>query len=123
MGDNYIVNKSKLSGKGVFAKTAIKKGETIFIWKPRVINKLDLDRLPKSEKNFICKVKEKYIYMQAPEKFVNHSCDSNTKTEGYSDIAIRDIAAGEEITTDYQSYGIVAFKCNCGTKNCRGLIN
>jgi SET domain-containing protein len=57
--------------------------------------------------------------------FINHSCDPNCETEEVDGriwiIAIRDIAAEEELTYDYNLYdgdGDEA-RCNCGAKNCR----
>ncbi len=60
--------------------------------------------------------------------FINHSCDPNCETceeDGRVWIeAIRDIAAGEEITYDYCLYdgGLDEAFCNCGAKNCRGTM-
>ena len=61
--------------------------------------------------------------MQATEKFVNHSCEPNTRVRNGSDVAMSNIKKGEEITTDYgKEVGLVAFKCTCGCNNCHGLI-
>jgi len=61
--------------------------------------------------------------MQVPEKYVNHSCNANTRVGNQCDIAIRDIKKGEEITSDYGKEGsFISFKCECGSKNCRGRI-
>lgn len=59
--------------------------------------------------------------------FVNHSCDPNCETdeeEGRVYIAaIRDIAAGEELTYDYCLYdGDDDAPCYCGGKSCRGSM-
>ena len=59
--------------------------------------------------------------------FVNHSCDPNCETdeeEGRVYIAaIRDIAAGEELTYDYCLYdGDDEAPCSCGSKSCRGSM-
>ncbi len=61
--------------------------------------------------------------MQSPEKFVNHSCQANTKVKNGCDIAIKNIKKGEEITADYGKEISVSFICRCGHKNCRGIIN
>jgi SET domain-containing protein len=39
--------------------------------------------------------------MQAPERFVNSSDCPNTKTVGESDVALRAIEKGEELTSKY----------------------
>ena len=61
--------------------------------------------------------------MQSPERFVNHSCESNTTVKNRSDIAIKNIKKGEEITSNYSSHGIESFKCKCGSKGCKGIIS
>lgn len=60
--------------------------------------------------------------------YINHSCDPNCET-GEEDgrvwiTAIKNIAAGAEITYDYCLYdgGDDAATCNCGARNCRGTM-
>lgn len=57
--------------------------------------------------------------------FINHSCNPNCGIKGKNQIvAIRDVQPGEELTYDYamsDSYDY-QLKCNCGSKNCRGMI-
>lgn len=55
----------------------------------------------------------------------NHSCDPNTRYSGLDVVAIRDIAAGEELTLDYGTLcdeNMAPFDCQCGAPNCRGRI-
>ncbi len=60
--------------------------------------------------------------------FLNHSCDPNCETEEEKErvwiMAIRDIAAGEELTYDYHLYDgdEDAATCHCGAANCRGTM-
>ena len=59
--------------------------------------------------------------------FVNHSCDPNCETDEEGGrvyiAAIRDIAAGEELTYDYCLYdGDDEAPCHCGSKSCRGSM-
>jgi hypothetical protein len=70
------------------------------------------------------------------DTFMNHSCDANahfpplrrTKTEShYRAVAIRDIAAGDEVTCDYALFdsscdGPEIEVCACGTGKCRGKM-
>ena len=62
---------------------------------------------------------------------VNHSCDPNcgvrvNDAEGFDFVAMRPIAAGEEITFDYamRNYVVEHFppSCLCGASICRGTI-
>jgi len=57
---------------------------------------------------------------------VNHSCHANCEADQIEDrvwiIALRDIAAGEELTYDYNIYDAEPGEkasCHCGTTECR----
>ena len=58
-------------------------------------------------------------------RFVNHACDPNTaggRDDRFS-IALRDIAAGEQLTEDYgELAAFQPFSCGCGAPRCRGRI-
>ena len=60
--------------------------------------------------------------------FLNHSCDPNCETEEKNGrvwiMAIRDIAAGEELVYDYHLYDgdEKDGRCRCGAANCRGTM-
>jgi len=65
------------------------------------------------------------------DSFMNHSCNPNTisfyvSPNYYQGIALRPIAAGEELTCDYGVFDTSpdgeGFKCECGAKNCRGWV-
>ena len=57
--------------------------------------------------------------------FINHSCDPNCETKEIKGrvwiLSLRDIAAGEELTYDYNLYDGDEDEalCNCGAPNCR----
>ncbi|KAH9501726.1 Histone-lysine N-methyltransferase setd2 [Dermatophagoides farinae] len=65
-------------------------------------------------------------------RFINHSCEPNSITQKWTVngelrigfFTIKPVAAGEEITFDYQfqRYGKKAQKCYCESKCCRGYI-
>jgi len=122
---DIIVKKSKINGSGVFAGKDFKKDEIVVRWDlSRLIKKSDVQKISKEEKPYIAHVGGTYILMQPPARFVNHSCDSNTYVKDFCDVAKRDISKGEEITSDYSETETSDFKmnCNCGSKNCRGII-
>jgi SET domain-containing protein len=122
MTPGIIVKTSKINKKGVFAARNFKKGETILSWRPKTVTKTAADKLSTAQKKYIERSKNgKYLLMQAPERFVNHSCWPNTRTARNSDIAIRNIKKGEEITSRYSRSDLAMFKCNCSDKNCRDL--
>ena len=120
-----IVKKSKIEGKGVFAARDFKKGEIVLKWdNSKKLTKDELKKVPEVKKKYVSYNKGKVIYMQPPERYVNHSCNANTKIQNSCDVAIRDIKKGEEITSDYSEDlpPDSKMKCNCGSKNCRGII-
>jgi uncharacterized protein len=120
---DIIVKKSKINKKGVFVLRDFKKGEAIFKWKPKKLTETEFAKINENEKHYTMKVgKGKYFLMQPPERFVNHSCNPNTKVKNNCDVAIRNIKKGEEITSDYKSGGIVIFKCKCGSKDCKDKV-
>jgi len=85
----------------------------------------EIKKLSKDDQNHTDYVgKGLYVLMQAPSKFVNHSCEPNTYVKNAQDIALRNIKKGEEITTDYSINGVDEWelKCNCGSKNCRKIV-
>lgn len=121
---NIIVKKSKIDKKGVFATKDFKKGEIVLKWTPKFLGKSEVEKLRNDQRHYAYKAgKNKYFLMQSPEKFVNHSCEANTRVKNYCDVAVRDIEKGEEITSDYGKSNPISFECKCGSKNCRGVIN
>ena len=117
---NIVVKKSKIQGKGVFADKYFKKGEIVLKWNPKIITQKESEKLPAKEKHYLEHQNGQYLLMQPPERYVNHSCDSNTRVKNQCDVAIRNIKKGEEITSTYNNKkSPISFKCKCGTKNCQ----
>ncbi len=121
-----IIKDSKIHGKGVFASKQFKKDEVVLKWNTSVkLVKSKVNELSAEERRYVTSLdKETYILLQAPEKYVNHSCLPNVGIMDYCDVALRDIKEGEEITTDYSKEFIpnLNLKCNCQSANCRGII-
>lgn len=116
---------SKISGIGLFALRRFRRGETVTTWDTtHRVPREEVDLLSAADQKYLHPLDENYfIIVQPPERYVNHSCDNNTVVQGLSDVAVRDIEPGEEITSDYEldSSG-TAFNCSCGAANCRGVI-
>ncbi len=58
-----------------------------------------------------------------PWRFLNHSCAPNAAFDGRVFVALRRIAAGEEVTFDYDTTEdeiSTPFDCRCGSVACRG---
>lgn len=123
--DDVIVKKSEIEGKGVFALRHFKKGGVVLRWD--TLNNLSKDKmkeLSKEELRYVTFWDNKYLKMESPEKYVNHSCKPNTTAKDFCDIAIKDIKKGEEITGNYEesSPSKIEMKCNCGSKKCKKII-
>lgn len=67
-----------------------------------------------------------YLDTEAPERFINHSCDPNCGfREADTLVAVRDIAEGEELTFDYSTSmdeNSWTLDCRCRSFICRGVI-
>lgn len=119
---------SKEIGYGIFATQAIPKGT--ITW---VKDSLDRSFHPNEIKNFsendlnnLMKYTYRdrnghYFFCWDLTRYVNHSFKPNTILTSLNfEIAIRDIAAGEEITNDYGTLNLIeAFECAKGPCNGR----
>ena len=120
------VRASRIHGRGVFALRAFRAGDIVLRWDvSHILSREDVTSLAERERVYTHPFgADKAILVQPPERYVNHSCDSNTVVRDFSDIAVRYIAAGEEVTSDYSSDGSGAsFTCTCGAESCRGLVS
>lgn len=115
------VKESLIEGKGVFALRDFKVGERVVEWGIRKeLPEEELAALSEDERNRYVSFKDgKYLLSGEPMRYINHSCDPNTKPKNNADVAIRDIKAGEEITSSYKDEGVI---CNCGSANCKGVL-
>jgi len=122
--NDVIVKKSKIHEKGVFAGRDFKKGEVVIRYNLKKLIKKEFENLSEKEKHYTSKEGNTYFLFSSPERYVNHSCNPNTNPINKCDIAIRDIKKGEEMTTDYSKDNVpgLNMKCDCGNKNCRGII-
>jgi len=118
-----IIRNSKIQGKGVFAGTDFKERDVVMRWDASIIL-TEKEAKKVHEKKYLVFFKGKYIVAQPPEKYLNHSCNPNTKEGGLCDIALRDIKNGEELTTDYSLNAPthIKMKCACGSRKCRKII-
>jgi len=118
-------------GYGVFASRAIPKGTLTWV-------RCDLDQTFAPEhvaglSAYYRAIVDRYAFVDERgdhvlcwdhARFVNHGCEATCLSPGYGfEIAVRDIAAGEELTDDYGSLNIdVPFTCRCGSPACRREI-
>jgi hypothetical protein len=118
-------------GLGVVATQPIPRGTVVW-----AIDELDQRVSPERVKELgtrYAKLLDRFAYLGAGgervlcwdlARWVNHSCAPNVLSCGWDfDIAVRDIAAGEEITNDYGALNLErSFTCRCGLPGCRRTI-
>ncbi len=119
------IRESPIHRSGVYALRAFSPGEVVLRWDTS-------QRVPAGRRRDHSGEAGVYLHpydadscfiVQAPERYVNHSCDNNTEVRAFMDVAIRAIAAGEEITSDYETDGAgLSFTCTCGALHCRRVI-
>jgi hypothetical protein len=119
-------------GYGVVATRPIPKG--CITW---VQDKFDLVFAPQQLKELrpvYAKAVSKYAFANARgeyvlcwdlARYVNHSCHPTRLRTGYNfEIAVKDIAAGQELTGDYASPNLEdSFACHCQARRCRRIIH
>jgi SET domain-containing protein len=127
-----IVKSSSLHGAGVYTTAPIKKGARVLEYTgPRLTAKECEGLYADTEVTYLFAMDDHNIIIDGfgMAAFVNHSCDPNCETDQIDDriwiLALRNIAAGEELTYDYCLFdadpGELA-PCYCGSKNCRGSM-
>lgn len=138
---SYISSKAKkrksaIHGFGRIAVKSFKKGEIFAVKSGHIIDKKTFQKiggwnsfighafLQISDKFFIGPLCRQEV--EASNIFINHSCNPNIGIFGnIISVAMRDIEAGEELTSDYAiwlSDNSYKLKCFCKTANCRNTI-
>ena len=130
------VRESKIHGKGVFAKRHFKEGETVMVLDDSrpVPDRSELRPEQAQEIDVFIGIdgRKKVVFTKSPERYINTSCDPNvvTRTNMKSGVrrvvSLKPIRKNEEITFDYAINSDEEWEkpipCNCGSKNCRGVI-
>jgi len=120
---NVVVRSSPIHGRGVFAARRIEAGDVVIDECRTPLSDDDLRNLPPGEQPYVSVVDGHHVLMQAPSRFVNHSCNPNARATDRGDIAIRTIEAGEEVTVDYaDEVADLQMECNCKASTCRSLV-
>jgi SET domain-containing protein len=150
MPSKIEARQSEIHGNGVFATAPLKKGERVIRYKGLLRKHDEVDRIYAEEEEtghtFLFTLNDKYVIDANVDgndaRWINHSCDPNCeaahlahdggkkrKDRIYIE-AMRDIAAGEELT---YNYGIVLgephtaelkklWACLCGSPKCTGTM-
>ena len=127
-----VVKPSRIVGRGLYAAAAIAWGEVVSVKGGHLIDRATLER-NKAEVNDPDKQITDDLFL-APDSadefegvmmFLNHSCEPNVGVQGQIVfVAMRDVAAGEELTLDYGTidHDAEPMACRCGAAACRGII-
>jgi uncharacterized protein len=126
------VKQSPIQGRGLFAVAPIDKGEIVCIKGGYIFNRQTLQKVSQSLGPAEIQIAEDLFIGPLAEAereggmiFSNHSCDPNIGVQGQIVfVAMRDIAAGEELTHDWAMTDDDAYEmeCNCRADNCRRVI-
>jgi len=133
-----VKNRSKIHGRGIFAKEKIKKNEIIGEYGGVIVGSKTAHQIFETFGDYLFQVnKNSFIVPQRETNFVgiafcNHSCNPNCGWRNKRTVvAMRDIKKGEELTLDYAMDGTdepfpkkypSRFNCLCKSKNCRKII-
>ena len=145
MNPDIIVRRSRIQGRGVFARRDIESGTRVVEYTgARLTHDQADERYPDDAADgkhhtFLFAVDDRLVIDASiggnEARFINHSCDPNcevviTRRRVFID-ALRDIAKGDEILYDYwymtdESYTLeqlrAIYPCRCGSPKCRGTL-
>lgn len=123
---------SHIDGRGLLAVEPIGSGELVAIKGGHIMSTAAVQSLPEPLPNSEIQIADGFSLVAVADAeyepvmlFINHSCEPNVGFAGNIVlVAMRDIAAGEELTTDYALFDDYdgAMECRCGTQSCRGTI-
>ena len=127
-----VVKPSKIVGRGLYANTPFVGGEIVSVKGGHLVDRATLERNKAIVNEADMQITDDLFLapMSADEfegvmMFLNHSCEPNVGVQGQIVIvALRDVAAGEELTIDYGTIDSDAqpMVCQCGAATCRGTI-
>ncbi|MFZ0774782.1 MAG: SET domain-containing protein-lysine N-methyltransferase [Candidatus Sulfotelmatobacter sp.] len=125
-----VLRPSRIHSAGVFTTASIRKGT-------RVVEYLGPRLTPEEANRLYDGASRTYLYGLEDGKtvidgegmgaYLNHSCEPNCEVDEIKNrvwiVAIRDIAAGEELLWDYNLYDDEdPAPCHCGSPKCRGTM-
>ena len=123
---------SNIEGRGLFAREPISKDEVVVVKGGYVMTRVQRDEVERHLGPAEIQVTEDLFLGPATQAereggmmHLNHSCEPNLGIQGQiAFVALRDIAADEELTFDYAMTDDEPYEmeCNCRTPTCRKVI-
>jgi uncharacterized protein len=124
--------RSEIAGRGLIATENIRQGDVVAVKGGHIVNNAMLRSLSEHLQNSEVQLTEDLHLVALDDSeyesvmlFINHSCEPNVGFGGNVVlVAMRDIAANEELTTDYALFedGEGTMECKCGASLCRRLV-
>lgn len=112
-------------GRGLFAAEEIDRGREILTFTGPLLTLNEVRAKGAAAANALQIGIDRYLDLDEPGRFVNHSCAPNAGVTGDTClVALRPIAIGEEIRFDYSTTVSDGWtmECRCGASDCRGLV-
>jgi SET domain-containing protein len=123
---------SGIEGRGLRAVEPIATGEIVAIKGGHIVDTATMHRLSPRLQNSEIQIADGFHLVALHDDeyddvmlFINHSCAPNVGFAGNVVlVAMRDVAAGEELTTDYALFddSDEVMDCRCGSPECRRVI-
>lgn len=126
-----IIRSSAIHAAGCYTTSSIRSNTLVVEYTgPRISKEVADERYRNSPTTYLFGLGDGSIVIDGhgTAMFINHSCDPNCETEEKDGRvwirAILKIAAGEELTYDYNLYDGEdgGARCNCGARKCRGTM-
>ena len=124
---------SEIAGRGLVAVEAISKGEVVAVKGGHIVTSEQLRSMPERLQDSDVQITDDLHLVALTEDeyesvmlFINHSCEPNVGFAGNVVlVAMCDIDAGEELTTDYAMFDDYegSMDCTCGRPACRRRVD
>ncbi len=115
--------------RGLFATAPIQRGEVLVVFTGALYRWEAFQALPERDRSLSIQIEAELLLVPRPvcdADYLNHSCSPNAGLAGQvAVVALRDIAAGEEVCYDYAMSDTLPyddFDCECGAPTCRRRI-
>lgn len=126
------VKPSGIVGRGLYASAPLVRGEIVSVKGGHLIDRATRERHKAVINEGDMQIADDlFLAPLTPDEFesvmmfLNHSCEPNVGVQGQIVfVALRDVAAGEELTIDYGTidHDAEPMACRCGAAACRGTI-
>ena len=123
---------SDIAGRGLVAVAPIARGDVVAVKGGHIVDTATMRALSEKLQNSEIQIAEGLHLVALTDDeyepvmlFINHSCDPNVGFAGNVVlVAMRDVEAGEELTTDYAMFDSSdeAMECGCGATQCRKVV-